>query len=525
MGSKLASRLGAVLLAAASSPLEAIIAGGRSVQALPVAVVDIGSNSVRLVVYEGQVRSPNILYNEKLQAGLGAGVAETGAISSAGWDRTLASLVRFRHLIAQCQASAVHAFATAAVRDASNGPAFLEAAQDKLGAPIEVFSGKQEAHYAALGVASGFYQPRGLVGDMGGGSLEILRVKKGEFSHGKTLPLGGLRLDHDAGGNPAKAAQLARGALADAKAVVKADGEDFFAVGGTWRNIAKLHMAETDYSLRMIHDYQMSRDDAVDFCQRLMAGEQDVMKAIGTVSSVRQHLLPFGAAVLSECLLAMNARRVRFSAVGVREGFLHDALPPAVAALDPLLSAAHNLASLRARSVDHAVELCGFTQLAFECFGLEETEEQARLRWAGCLLADTSWRAHPDYRGEQSLNIIANGDFLGIDHPGRAFLALVSYYRNEGLRDDELSDRLLGIAGPQLTHRAKLLGGLMRIAYLFTGFMPNILPQLAFDGSAETGIELVLPTSMADMDGERPQRRLRQLGGLIDAETAIRIAD
>jgi exopolyphosphatase/guanosine-5'-triphosphate,3'-diphosphate pyrophosphatase len=211
--------------------------------------------------------------------------------------------------------------------------------------------------------------------------------------------------------------------------------------------------------------------------------------------------------------------------VGVREGFLHNALFDDIAALDPLISAAHNLAHLRARSVGHALELCGFTQSAFEMFGIEETANQRRLRWAGCLLADTSWRAHPDYRGEQSLNIIANGDFLGIDHAGRAFLALVSYYRNEGLRDDELSARLLGIAGEDLTHRAKLLGALMRVAYLFTGFMPNILPELSFSGSREAGIELELPNSMADLDGERPRRRIKQLGGLIDVEMAIRVAD
>ncbi|MEM1364621.1 MAG: Ppx/GppA phosphatase family protein [Pseudomonadota bacterium] len=513
------------MVAATTSALDAVVTSARPIVALPVAVVDIGSNSVRLVVYEGPVRSPNILYNEKLQAGLGAGVAQTGAISQDGWDRTLASLVRFRRLIAQCQAAAVHAFATAAARDAENGPDFLEAAEKALGAPISIFSGKQEAYFAALGVASGFHQPRGLVGDMGGGSLEILRIKKGEFSHGKTLPLGGLRLNYDANGDPTEAALIARDALAGTKAVQKVRGEDFFAVGGTWRNIAKLHMAETDYSLRMIHDYQMERDVAVEFCDRLMAGEQDGMKAIGSVSSVRQKLLPIGAAVLRECLNAIHARRVRFSAVGVREGFLFDALPEAVARLDPLLSAAHTLATLRARSVGHAVELCGFTQRAFDCFGIEETPEQERLRWAGCLLADTSWRAHPDYRGEQSLNIIANGDFLGIDHPGRAFLALVSYYRNEGLRDDELSTRLLEIAGEDLTQRAKLLGGLMRVAYLFTGFMPDILPELTFSGASDGGVAVVLPASMAMLNGERPQRRMKQLGSLLGVEASVKVAD
>ncbi|MEO0636230.1 MAG: Ppx/GppA phosphatase family protein [Pseudomonadota bacterium] len=505
--------------------LDAIVAAAQLPSTAPVAVVDIGSNSVRLVVYEGGSRSPNILYNEKLQAGLGAGVAETGAISEEGQARTVSSLTRFRRLIEQCGASEVHAFATAAARDASNGDAFLHAAQAALDEEIRVLSGREEAHFAAVGVQSGFYKPKGLVGDMGGGSLEVLRIRKGEFSDERTMPLGGLRLFHDAQGDPQKAAKIARKALTKSTAIEKARGGDFFAVGGTWRNLGLLHMAEQDYPLRIIHDYQLPRLEAVKFCEAVMAGEQDNMAAIGSVSSNRRALLPIGAAVLRECIVAMTAERVRFSAVGVREGYLHESLSPEIASLDPLLTAAHTLSRLRARSVGHAIELCAFTQSAFTAFGLEETENQKRLRVAACLLADTSWRAHPDYRGEQSLNIIANGDFRAIDHAGRAFLALVSYYRNEGLRDDALSDRLLGIAGEDLTHLAKLLGAIMRVAYLFTGFMPNILPELAFERADSECLILRLPSSMETLNGERPARRMRQLGSLVELETDIRVAE
>ncbi|MEN0088788.1 MAG: exopolyphosphatase, partial [Pseudomonadota bacterium] len=294
-------------------------------------------------------------YNEKLQAGLGAGVAETGFISEEGQARTVSSLTRFRRLISQCGAQNVHAFATAAARDARNGSKFLQAAEAALGADIRVLSGQEEAHFAAVGIRSGFYKPTGLVGDMGGGSVEVLRIRKGDFSNGMTMPLGGLRLHHDSGGDPEKAAKIARQALAKSKAVEKANGGDFFAVGGTWRNIATLHMAQNDYPLRVIHDYQLSREDAESFCHRLVKGEQDEMAGIGSVSGNRRRLLPIGAAVLRECLTAMDAKRVRFSAVGVREGFLHDALSAEIAQLDPLLSAAHNLAYLRARSVGHAL--------------------------------------------------------------------------------------------------------------------------------------------------------------------------
>lgn len=508
-----------------TAALDAIVAIGQPDGSNPIAIVDIGSNSIRLVIYEGLTRAPNVLFNEKVQVGLGAGVAETGAISPEAMARAVAALTRFRALIDQAGVNTVHALATAAAREASNGREFIQTVNSILDVSVRIFSGVEEAEFAGAGVQAGFFKPKGMVGDMGGGSLEIMRLHKDELKHKVTLPLGGLRLDHDSGGNLKKARKIAHKLLGAEKAPKRAKGGDFFAVGGTWRNIATLHMAETDYPLHVIHDYQIGRSEAVAFCERLMSGDLEKLKGIQSVSASRKRLVPYGAAVLAECLETMNARKVRFSAFGVREGFLQSFLHPDVLRLDPLLTATHHFAQLRSRSVDHAIELCSWTGEAFAAFGIKETETQTRLRWAACLLADIAWRAHPDYRGQQSLNIIAHGDFVGMDHAGRAFLSLVAYYRNDGYRDGPVSEELTTLAGSELTERARLLGTLLRVGYLFSASLPRILGRLAISGNRDEGYVLRLPKDIAALDGERPRRRASQVGMLLGADFKILVEE
>ena len=487
----------------------------------PVTVVDIGSNSIRLVIYEGLTRAPNILFNEKIQAGLGISVAETGELSPEALDRAFAALRRFKFLSNQAGAKKLFALATAAAREAKNGDHFIATANEILGTEIRLLSGKEEAHFAAMGVRAAFHKPNGVVGDMGGGSLELLQIKKNDFGHGITLPLGGLRLSHDAKGDPDKAAKIAKKSLKDVKAIEKGQGKDFFAVGGTWRNIAKLYMAETDYPLHIIHDFRMSQKDVLKFCDRLQTKPLDELRGIDDVSTSRRALLPIGAAVLASVVKAMDASSVRFSAYGVREGVLSSFLEADLLLHDPLVTAAVLFAVLRSRSADHAVELCNWTDQAFELFNKVNDSDQARLRWAACLLADIAWRAHPDYRGRQSMNIISHGDFVGLDHAGRAFLAVTAYYRNEGLSDNSFSTSLLALCTKEQVEEARLLAALLRLATLFTASMPTILKELRFTGDSSSGYQLMLPRGLADLNGERPQRRAKRVGQLLDADLTI----
>ncbi len=490
-------------------------AQGRLKGREPVSVVDIGSNSVRLVVYEGIVRSPTVLFNEKILCGLGKGIASTGRLNEKAIENALAALRRFRALSKQAGAKTMHVLATAAAREATNGAQFVAEAERILGCKIMVLSGQEEARFSALGIASSFYRPNGIVGDLGGGSLELVDINGANIGNGVTLPLGGLRLSDMSGGSLTKAAKIAQMHLSGASLLANGSGRPFYAVGGTWRNLAKLHMGAKDYPLHVMHEYELPHDEAVTFLRRVARGEAEKIHGFQTVSRNRQSLLAFGATVLLEIILQMKPSSVLMSALGVREGYLYSLLSTQEQAEDPLLSAAHELSVLRSRSPEHALELTEWTGQVLARLGIEETANERRYREAACLLADIGWRAHPDYRGAQSLNIIAHGAFVGIDHPGRAYMALANFYRHEGLIDDALSPQIKQLVPQRLFERAKLHGALMRVVYVYSAAMPGVIPRLHFKPDGIGGFLLMVPTELGDLAGERTEGRLQQFARLV----------
>lgn len=503
-----------------ASPLPDGLAPGRLAGARPIAIIDIGSNSVRLVIYEAHSRAPTPLYNEKLLCGLGRGVATTGRLPEDAVERALAALHRFRLLCRMAEVGSVRVLATAAARDAANGPAFLEAAERACGHPVELLTGEREAALSAAGVVSGFNRPDGVVGDLGGGSLELVDIRDGKPGAGITLPLGGLVLRDLADDAPKKAARIVREALARAPQLTELAGRTFYAVGGTWRALAKLQMAERDYPLRVLHDYEL---DVADGFQKLVerAASATGRKPEGGGDS-RRPLLGYGAQVLDEIVRVGRPARVAVSALGVREGLLFEELAPAAAAADPLLTAAAELNHLRSRSPRHGQELAGWTDAFLASLGLKETGEERRLRHAACLLSDIGWRAHPDYRGEQSLAIIAHAAFLAIDHPGRAYLAMAVYFRHAGLSLDKVNPRITELATQRLLTLARLLGALLRVAYPISIAMAGVLPRTPL-AAANGRVVLTLPPDLAGMASERLDTRLRALGRLIDRDTTLAV--
>jgi len=489
----------------------------------PVAVVDIGSNSVRLIVYDGALRAPAPIYNEKVLCGLGRSIASSGRLNADGVSRALRALRRFRSLIDQLKAERIEVIATAAAREAENGPEFVAQAERILGRQVRVLSGTMEAELAALGIISGIYAADGFVGDLGGGSLELIDVRGGRLSDAATMPLGGLRLIDESGGNPKKARDIVDAELSKLDWLEKGRGRDFYAVGGTWRALARLHMTQTNYPLSVMHNYRISAEEASKFASLLDHQSQSSLAGIRDISSARRETIPYGALVLERLIKQMKPRAIVVSVLGIREGLLYSLLSDAERAKDPLIEACADLAKQRSRSVENAWELCAWTEPLFQIQGHLETPEQARLRQAACLLSDIAWRAHPDYRGSQCLNLVAHGEFVGVDHPGRAFLALTAYYRNEGpIKNDGLSQRLVELVDKETLRRARILGAAFRAAHMVTAAMPGVLPHtpLSFEGNR---LIWQLPEPYANLEGERVERRFKALANLLDKEPELRV--
>ena len=496
-------------------------APGRLNDRDPVAVVDIGSNSIRLVVYEGARRSPTPIFNEKVLAGLGRRVASTGLLEEKAIARALATLRRFRALSRQLGVAQTSVIATAAVREAKNGAAFIAECEAALGSAVRVLSGNEEARLSALGIVSGFERPDGVAADLGGGSLEIVRVGGRRLSHAATLPLGGLRLADIAGGDAAKAARIVKTALRACRTLKGVEGLPIYGIGGTFRALANLHMAQKGYPLHVMHHYELPGREALDFARLVSRADPSALTSIDTVPKERRPLLAYGALVMEQLVRTARPNSFILSALGVREGLLYEMLDKEEQRRDPLITACEELALLRSRSPGHARELTDWTNRLFAAPDLSETPEERRLRHAACLLADIGWRAHPDYRGEQSLNIIANAAFVGIDHPGRAYLSLAIYYRHVGLIEEHLSPRIREIATMRLLDRARLLGAALRVAYLISAAAPGIIPNTPLR-LMRGKLVLSLPGQFAALNGERLQGRLNALARLLGRKAEIK---
>ncbi|HEV7440600.1 MAG TPA: exopolyphosphatase, partial [Methylobacterium sp.] len=325
------------------------------------------------------------------------------------------------------------------------------------------------------------------------------------------------------GGSLKKATKLVREHLKKAAPQLETlRGRSFYAVGGTWRALARLHQAARGYPVHVMHGYSVEPSDELNFLEVVEQVDTALLQDVETISEARRPLLAYGAAVLEEIIRVGRPREVAISASGVREGLLYEQLDRETRALDPLLAAASELNILRARAPRHADELLAWTDRFVATLDGPETADERRLRHAACLLSDIGWRAHPDYRGEQSINIITNAAFVGVDHPGRAYLALAVYFRHEGVASEKASPMLRALAGPRLFERARLIGGLLRVAFPTTAGMGGTLERMPL--TVEDGkIVLRLAPEWAALAGDRLLNRVRGLGRIIGLDGRVEI--
>ena len=334
-----------------------------------------------------------------------------------------------------------------------------------------------------------------------------------------SLPIGGLALADLSKGSPKRATKIVRDALADAAPLALLRGRTFYAVGGTWRALARLHMHQRNYPLNVMHGYVIPGEEAGAFARLVERVDTEALSSIASVSSARRPLLSYGAVVLDEIIREGRPQAIVISASGVREGVLFERLTQEDRAADPLVEAVRDVNRLRSRSGGHGDDLCRWTDGFMKSAHLDESEDERRLRHAACLLSDVSWRAHPDYRCVQALDTIANANLVGIDHEGRAFLALAVAYRHS-MADDEINASLRGLVSARMLDRARILAAAMRVAFLMSAGMTGVLGRLSLD-CTRGSVVLTVARADADLVSERVVSRLRQLSRLIGRDGAV----
>jgi exopolyphosphatase/guanosine-5'-triphosphate,3'-diphosphate pyrophosphatase len=436
----------------------------------PYAIVDIGSNSVRLVVYEQLGRAPLPRFNEKSLCRLAEGLSQTGAIAAEGFRRTVEATRRFRAIADAMGVKRIDAMATEAMRRASNGRELAQAIKANSGLAVRILSGAEEARYATLGVISGFFRPIGLVGDMGGGSLEIgdaLDDRVGDNS--VSLPLGALPVE----------AFLAEGAPSAKKKIdamlnerlLVAPKPVFYAVGGGWRALAKAQMAAEGAPVQVVHGYALATEKARNFAKRLLRLSSTKLASTVGVSERRVRTLPAAAMMLDRVLKKLAPERVVFSALGLREGYIYAQLSSEEQYLDPLVEGAQLIGLPAARVPDFPPALAAWTEQLFP----GEVPAEKRLRVAVCALSDLAWRDHPDLRAEESFRRLLQFPFIGVDHRERAFIALAMHARHVGKGDAPYLAPVAAMLTPAARRRAEILGRTILLGYRLSGGAPKVL--------------------------------------------------
>ncbi len=492
-----------------------------SADATRCAVVDLGSNSVRLVVYEGVCRNPVAIFNEKAVLRLGKGLQATGRLNQEGVTQALTVLHRYHAVARAMGAAPLEVLATAAVRDASNGAEFIELLQARLpGVPIRILSGTEEAEYSALGVLCGIPDADGVLADIGGGSLELVRLKTGQPSgESQTLRLGVIRLSERAGGDVARARSIADDDLAAVPWLSELAGKDLYLVGGAWRAFARLHMTQTAYPLHMVHQYEMAGEEARELAAMIAGAGRRMLERLPGVPRKRIDDLPFAAVVLRRVLRATGARRVVFSASGLREGWFMRRMPAEIRAQDPLIAAGEDYAHRLGRDPALPPLLITWTAplVAYE------TPEARRLREALCWMSDLGSRDHPEFRAEQAFWRVLRGPGLGLDHHARGFLALAVAIRYEVEADAGFlhsARALLDVAGAR---RAEILGSALRLAYSLSAGTPDLLAATAI--AVQDGrLVLRLREEEGVFAGESVLRRLDRLAQALGLEAVTELA-
>lgn len=483
-------------------------------------VVDLGSNSVRLVVFEGLSRNPHAIFNEKAILGLGRGLDGTGRLNEQAMEQTLTVLDRYGAVSEALDAAPMTVLATAAVRDAANGEAFMQLLRRRHPeAEFRVLDGAEEAALSAQGVLCGIPEADGILGDLGGGSLELVRLSRGQPAETASLPIGAVRLAEQSAGDVIRARAIAEEALAEIPWLKEGSDRDLYLVGGAWRGLARIHIAQTGYPLAVVHHYTLSRDEARDLTGVMTGLSRRALERVPGIPRRRIDSLPFAAMALRRLLRVTNARRVVFSANGLREGWYVRHLPESVRAEDPLLAAARQISQHTSRHVGLPPALARWTEPLFP----GEGPGFARLREAACLASDVGAGEHPEYRAEQGFCRLLRLPEVGLDHHARAFLALTVALRYDAELAAPFTQPARALLDVTSAKRAETLGVALRLAYTLSAGTPELLSRTAV--RLEPG-RLVLRLSEGGgvFAGESVWRRLERLATALDLEPATEIA-
>jgi len=480
-----------------------------------VGVVDVGSNSIRMVVFDGAARSPAYFYNEKVMAGLGQGLATTGRLNPEGVRRGMAALRRFAVLADSMGIKPLTCVATAAVREAEDGPEFRKAVEAETGLKLLVIDGEEEARLSAQGVLLGWPDARGLVCDIGGNSMELAEVEDGKVGRRISTPLGPFRLQQVKGGAAGLRDHI-RDTIEDAADRLGRKHGQIYLVGGSWRAIARLDMERAKYPMTVLHEYRMTPEAIVDTVKWIADKSVAEMRAMTGISQSRMELVPLASLVLRQLVQSLQPKSLAVSSYGIREGLLYEQMPAGLRSRDPLIEAARFSERQMARMPGFGKKLYHFLEPLFG----DLPPERDRLVRAACLLHDTTWRTHPDYRADACFDNVTRANMAALSHPERVFLGLSLLHRYKNSRANSPMAPLFALLSDKEIREAEVLGKAMRFGAMFSVKDPTEAGMLKLQRKKKQ-LELKLTRTGRALMGEVAEARFRSLADALGVAPVV----
>ncbi len=482
-----------------------------------VGVLDVGSNSVRLVVFDGAARSPAYFFNEKILCGLGAGINETGKLNPEGRVRAMAAIKRFRLLAEGMKLPPLSAVATAAVRDAEDGPEFCAEVERATGIKLYVIDGEEEARLSAQGVLLGWPGASGLMCDIGGSSMELAEIDAGSVGKRVTSGLGPLKLAGMRGGKKALKAHI-KAEIEGLAAEVGTQPKRLYLVGGSWRAIAKLDMLRRGYPLWVLHEYRMTPKELGKTLDWIASADLDEARAITSTSAARMALVPVAALVLKRLIRTLRPKEIAISAYGIREGLLYEQMPDKLRSRDPLIEACRFYEKKDARLPGFGKHLFAFLYPLFK----SESAARRRIVKAACLMHDVSWRAHPDYRHEVTFEAATRANLGGMTHAERVFLGVALLHRYKSSREDCHFKDIFSILPEKELAKAEVLGKALRFGAMLAVDRPHEKATLTYFPKKHE-LHLTLKPEAADLFGEVAEARFATRAQALNASTLVKV--
>ncbi|MGE0594783.1 MAG: Ppx/GppA family phosphatase [Hyphomonadaceae bacterium] len=494
------------------------------------AVIDVGSNSVRLVIYRIDGRAMTPVFNEKVMAGLGRDLPGSGRLAPEGADSAVRALKRYAAIVESRGVGAVFPVATAAVRDAKDGPDFVRRVDKEAGLKLRVLTGEEEARLSALGVSASAPNADGVVGDLGGASLELIALTPGEPARGETFALGPLTLARAEGFDYDRVVAEVREKLARASVLTERGG-DFYAVGGAWRALGRLDIAHHHHVLAILDHHEIPRRRARAIIDVVRQQSRRSLERLEEAVAKRAEALPYAAVVLEQVLEIGGFQRVIISAYGLREGVLLDRMSAEALKADPLIASAEAFANLRARPAPFGAALADWIAPVFEAREPAfDAKRDPILRAAAARLANPETPVQPGQRGDVIFETTLRAPLAALSHHERAFLAASVHHRYTkappSLQDDRDvrdSERVLSpvyekLMTDEMRATALALGAALRLGSDLSGRCADILRQ--FSLRVQSG-ELVLRAKAAHLAPENAGKRLDALAGALGLKGRI----